>query len=506
MKRIKYDLIFAIGRACGCSETLRKAGLQHLSFPGDWTAPMSPGQDHDLRLRADTLCGDLSGFFRPEDFHLRNTNRSVTGMAIYENLRTHYLFNHDFPFGGDFASDLPKIAEKYRRRKNRLFELIGRSRRVLVVSMDVPGDRYVNTPDDCRYARKRLGERFPSVKFDCLLVSHDPARPFEQRTFEVVEDGLFHISFDILDRKRTDLRNQPDLTLTSAALAERFAVRDYRSPEEKRRHAETRRQKRYARLGTSDALSYQLMRLKLWWHGRFNPLLGLAARMRRRKFAHIAILGVNCEPAFRFYRRWGFLDSSLFAWSNTWNLKTLTAAIRNLPALGAGTFTFHEPSRMWRCDASGVFFHGRLKPVKGAPAPTAAEIEADREELRSRLAHLKEKLVRYATAPETTLFVCKLCESDAEDPALGRKLDDLEDALAALGAMDRQLLVICERKMLGRMPQGPNRVFRAVNAYNPGAEVTNPKKGDGAGWNRIFSEFAPLRVLQKAHAFKFEAV
>ena len=43
--------------------------------------------------------------------------------------------------------------------------------------------------------------------------------------------------------------------------------------------------------------------------------------------------------------------------------------------------------------------------------------------------------------------------------------------------------------MLKRMPQGPNRIFRAVNAYNPGAEVTNPKKGDGAGWNRIFALF-----------------
>ena len=504
-KRIKYDLIFSLGRACGCSQSLRQAKLQHLSFPGDWTAPMSPPQEHDLRIRVENLCSSCADFFNLEDFQ-RQKDLPLTKKTVYINTRTHYTFNHDFPINGDFATELPKVVMKYRRRRERLLELFGKSRRVLAVNMDIPGAAFSNTLEDCRFARKRLNERFAPAKFDFLLVSHDPNRTFSQRTFKAVEDGLFHLSFDFLDRKRTDLPNQPDLILTSAALAEHFAVKDYRAPEEKHRFTAAKRAKRYARLGVDNAFAYHRMRLSIWLHGRFNFLCDLIARLRRKRFSQTVILGFNCEPAFRFYRRWGFLDSSLFAWSNTKSLETLTSAIRNLPKLGSETFSFHEASRMWRCDVSGIFFHGRMKPVPGAPAPTATEIEADREELCSRLAHLKEKFIRYATNNDSTLFIYKPRESDAEDPAFGRKLDELEIALTALGAKNWKLLVICERKMLGRMPQGPDRVFRAVNEYNPGTDVTNAKKGDGSGWNRIFSEFAPLRILPKAHGFKFEAV
>lgn len=32
----RYDLIVGMGKACSCSMSLRKAGLQHLSLPFDW--------------------------------------------------------------------------------------------------------------------------------------------------------------------------------------------------------------------------------------------------------------------------------------------------------------------------------------------------------------------------------------------------------------------------------------------------------------------------------------
>jgi hypothetical protein len=31
-----------------------------------------------------------------------------------------------------------------------------------------------------------------------------------------------------------------------------------------------------------------------------------------------------------------------------------------------------------------------------------------------------------------------------------------------------------------------------------------PEAGDPVAWNAIFTEFAPAKVLKKAHAFKFE--
>ena len=71
MKKERYDLVFGFGATCGCSLTLRRAGLQLLSFPGDWTAPVwhdetHPRLQHDLRQRVDYFCGDKEVFFRPD--------------------------------------------------------------------------------------------------------------------------------------------------------------------------------------------------------------------------------------------------------------------------------------------------------------------------------------------------------------------------------------------------------------------------------------------------------
>ena len=499
MKR-KYDLIFGLGRACGCSQTLRRAGLQHLSFPGDWTAPLSPSQDHDLRRRVDTLCDNMVDFFRPEDFRLRN-DRSVAGKAVYENTRTHYLFNHDFPFGGDFASDLPKVAEKYRRRRDRLFELIGRSHRVLVVNMDIPGDPHVNTPDDCRYARRRLGERFPSARFDCLLVSHDPARPFEQRTFEVVEDGLFLLSFDFLDRKRTDLPNQPDLALTSAALAEHFAVRDYRTQAERAAYRRKNELAKFERAGVSSRREYLAFKWRKSVLGRLLPML---AGLRRKKFTHIVPLGINCEAAFWFNHVWGFVDSSLFAWALTHNLDFLTKTLSRFDDILSGTATFDERSFMWKCDRTGVYFHGRFKRLPQSPLPDAAALEADLADLRGRISHLKEKFRRYLADADNTLFVYRIGDKDTLSGLAGERLDALEAALSQLGARNWKLLVVCEKANRARVPGGPNRLIRTVSRFNSTACVTDEHKGDEAGWRAIYSEFAPARILPKAHKFKFE--
>ena len=429
---------------------------------------------------------------------------SNTGKAVYINAETRYIFNHDFPIGCDFPTEIQKVAAKYRKRYNRLLELFAKSERVLFVRMDIPGGDDPTSVEACRLARKRLNERFAPAKFDALLVSYDPTVPFERRRFEKVEEGLFRLTFDYLDRTNP-LPLQPDTSLTSVALAEHFSVDDYRTAEEKRSFAKARRRKRLQRLKDKIVrhLDKLLLHLSCWFHGRFNLLDDIRARRNRRKFSQFVILGFNCETAFRFYRRWGFLDSSLFAWANSGDLGLLTKAIARLSELGTGTFTFHAPSRMWRCDRTRLYFHGKMRPRPGAPAPTEDELSADREDLRSRLAHLKEKFVAYATNDKPTLFVYRL-GNDARLPGLDEKLTALEKALRDLGTVNGQLLVVCERADLKRMPQAPGRIFRAVNRFNPPDNVTNSKRGDSAGWNRIFTEFAPERILPKAHGFKFE--
>jgi len=228
----------------------------------------------------------------------------------------------------------------------------------------------------------------------------------------------------------------------------------------------------------------------------------VAARLRRHRFAQIVPLGVNCETAFRFYRRWGFVDSSLAAWAQLYDLDTTVRMLRDLNAVMAGPATFEPSSKMWKCGNCGVKFHGKLKYGR---ADTPEEIAADLADLKSRVAHLREKLVRYAVHDSETLFAHRLSERDEREPnRLGARLDALEDALVRLGARNWKLLVICETAYAAALPQGAHRVFRTVRQFNPTDNVTNPDLGDGIGWQAIFTEFAPAKIQPKKHAFKFE--
>lgn len=499
-----YNLIFGFGQACGCSITLRRAGLQHLSFAGDWTAPLYeseeyPAFEHCLRNRVDTLLDPDPKFFDPADF-ICAPSVSNTGKQVYINRRTRYIFNHDFTIGSEFEEELPKVAARYRKRREKHLALIKAAKRVLMVRLDIPGTKLPASLDDCRYARKRMHERFPETEFDMVLMSYDSTIPFEQRMFEEVESGLFHIAFDFYDHHHY-LPNQPNVAQTSAALTEHFSVDDYRSDEEKRIFAEKAKQEKAEKRRLKRAKN--LNRLKGLWQVKFNPLADLFARMNRKRFDQIAILGFNCESAFRFYRKWGFVDSSLFAWANSGDLMQLTRSLSDLKRIGAEGFSFHMPSRMWMCNATKNYFHGKMKAHAGAPEPTESELAEDKADLEKRLEHLKAKLVNYLTNDKSTLLVYRLGD-EATAPALNNKLIALEKALAKIGAKNTELLIVCERKALHLMPPGAHRHFRAVSKFNPSNDVTSRKKGDSAGWNRIFSEFAPAVIKPKTHSFKFE--
>ncbi len=247
----------------------------------------------------------------------------------------------------------------------------------------------------------------------------------------------------------------------------------------------------------------RLNRLLGLWYSRFNPIADFIARCKRRKYDQIAILGYNCEAAFRFFRRWKFLDSSLFAWANSIDIMTLTYALENLEHLGTEGFEYILPTRMWKCKKSGIQFHGKMKDYVGSPEKTEEQIAEDIKDLTERIAYLKKKFLRYLTNDKATLLVYRIGD-EATAPALDSKLDALEKALAKLGAKNCKLLIVTKRDTLHLMPTGENRIFRAVNKFSPPDDVTNRKEGDRANWNRIWSEFAPKTILPKKHSFKFE--
>ena len=256
-----YGFIFGLGRACACTQTLRKAGLQHLSLPWDWIAVDFDHDAPDLLDRIEIICDDFKDWFNIEDFTYTGPTAGP-GKDQYHNKRNGVVFLHDFPKGVPMEQSFPAIRDKYMRRVERFRQLIMEAKApVLVVCMDSP--MAASTPiNDCRKARARLAAHFPSAKFEFLKITLEPGRKLEDRIDETVEEGFYHIAFDYKDYRPGHKEYDVDQETVASLLRSRFSVRDYRTKEEVRAMRERTRQVKMREAGASNRLQYLVIRIK----------------------------------------------------------------------------------------------------------------------------------------------------------------------------------------------------------------------------------------------------
>ena len=503
----KYDLIVPLGYACSCSQTLRRAGLQLASFPWDWVGVPPPSE------RCRLICNGFKNWMNLEDLKWAGKNDTF-GHEEVLNTRTGLIIMHDFVQGTPIEEQYPAIVAKYTRRIARLDRLLKTSKRVLLVSIDTPVSPAPVPPEDARKAMATMSATYPNASFDFLLVNLEPGRAKGDRIDETPLPGIRRIAFDYKSYAPDTPAYGIDITMLADVLRGEYRVRDYRTKEEISAFLKTRARKRSQKmarkmdaLGAETTLQYWLFRIRRVFRRTFcriGPKV-IRARMRQHKYGQIVPLGMNCDVAFRFYCRWGFVDSSLFAWANTGDLSTLTAALRQMETLADGRFELSERSRMWRHVDTGILFHGKLNWDENTGTPPQPELDRDLDDLRKRIRHLTEKLHRYLENDEETLIVHRLAEKDASAPDLVGRLAAFDEAISRLGARNWRLLVICRASDIKKMPPATGRwMFRCVKAFNPMAKVTHKDLGDPVGWNAIFTEFAPAKRLPKKHAFKFE--
>ena len=262
--RTRYDLVIGMGMACSCSQALRRANLQLLSFPFDWVAPDTRDRRHlvrDLPARAHAVVRAFEDWLRIEDLGFVRPHET-NGKDIYLNARTGLVFNHDFPTGRPLSETFPEVAGKYRRRSARLIELIRRSRNVLLVRIERPDLPGVTPVADCVEARQILADGFPGVNFSLLQLVCDPSRPSPNRRETALGEDIVQISFDYRSRDPSAAAYQPDLKLLAETLADRFSVADYRTREEIRGHKEALLRKKLAEAGCNTLLQFRWKRLK----------------------------------------------------------------------------------------------------------------------------------------------------------------------------------------------------------------------------------------------------
>ena len=271
-----YDLVLGIGTACSCTQCLRAAGLQHLSFPYDWMSPSPNRPDDcrmDLRRRIDDFVDGFPEFLRREN--LEYIGRSADGKnEIYLNRKTRIIHNHDFRSGIPFDMAYQEASETYRRRINRILRLIGKSKRVLIVRIDRP-DQSAPTPvEDCAYAIRRLAGRFPDIAFELLLLSYAKGVEPSAGIRGPDECGIMTMTFDYRDYAPGRAAFEVVTPIVAAVLKAHFAVRDYRTFSERRKMKQRRIRCKIEAGNASSYLHYRWLRclqlLKRHWD-RISP-------------------------------------------------------------------------------------------------------------------------------------------------------------------------------------------------------------------------------------------
>lgn len=258
-----YDLIFGIGRACSCSQSLRAADLQLASFPWDWI--IDPG----AQGRVEIICNDFKDWLNLEDLEQRAPHTIYVKEYIF-NKRNNLLFLHDFKIGIPIKEQFASVKAKYARRIARLNSCIKSSKApVLAVCIDAPHLTEPTSLDEMRECRRMLETKYPGTKFDMLLINRDSNRSFKERLEEEPEPGLMRAAFEYKDMAPGRPIFAIDIPLMGEYLKSRFTVRDYRTPAEYAAYAahqkELRKETRMVKMqeaGASNRFEYMLIRLK----------------------------------------------------------------------------------------------------------------------------------------------------------------------------------------------------------------------------------------------------
>ena len=500
----KYDFVMGLGRACACSQSLRLAGLQLLSQPWDWITYEFTPPGPDLLLRVDVIGSGFKGWFEEEDIEFVRKN-PASGKDLYKNRRNNIIYAHDFPPDVPLHESYPAIKAKYDRRVKRLLRLLAEAKSdILAVYMDAPTYPAMDV-ETCREAQRRLQALYPHVKVDFLMFSLDRGRPFEERIVEDLGNGFTRVAFDFKNYAPGKPDHSVLLDKCAAVMKSIASVRDYRTREEiKAMNARTRIVK-MREYGVNSEWEYFLKRRRMELERIMNIIYPreAIARLRRKKFDHVLSLGMNCEPAFRFSLSWGFVDSTPFSWGLFPNTRLLADVIRNPDSIGADGFSFRNDVLMWKCERTECFFHGRLERIGGVD-PDKKAIEEDKADLVQRLKYLNEKFTRVLSDESSKAIIFRIHSNEALAKDANERVNAVQLALEARGARNYTLVVVTERSAHGRISTAPNRVVRSVRAFNPGGHVTKAKLGDPIGWNALFAEFTPAKILPKKHPFKFE--
>ena len=197
-KRIKYDCVFSLGEVCFCANYLQALSLRKFSSPFDWIAGGTFSE------RMGYLLNDFENYFNKEDLVYHGKREFPEPCDIYYNTRTHIVFNHDFPLSKPYDDSYPKVAERYARRIKRLYELVNKAKRVLIVYME-KYETQSGVTDNKQLCdlMEQLNKKFPKTHIDLLYVRHNETMADGEYSRTRIDEYV--ITAECFDKSREDV-------------------------------------------------------------------------------------------------------------------------------------------------------------------------------------------------------------------------------------------------------------------------------------------------------------
>ena len=556
----EYDLAFSIGAACLCSGALRACTLQYLSFPLDWVIGLS------LQERTRLVVDGPGDFIKKSDLSYTGSS-TATGKDIYTStagLCMNHDFPIGVPLDESFPTVYEKYTRRWRRlvalieasrrvlvayslqpggKMPSVEEMAGCLDSLRVRFPGVEFDMFV-TQSSPGVVESEFTVLAPHVTLGALdygVKDVNGGAAVKDRHDPALHNRLF-AGFKVRDYRTDEERHRFEAMASKKSLSGRGCYRKgntrilggIRLLRFKMRKGykgllplfscetplATLRMRRMALVVVqqkgelqegqaplaSEANAIVKVRLALVRIAQAPVVFFSMLFRRKERFGHFLFFGYNCEIAYRFLKVNGFLDSTFFAWTNTGGGENMLNALSKFDVLFTGEMRRSAAGGdMYIDSASNVAAHTRYSPNKAdrIAVQSMDDIESEKAELRSRMAHLREKFYRQLRDDEPTLAVIKLRSDEcAQGDDIARRL---VGRLNEMGGRNFKLLVVCQRADAVHFPsEHPDYLLRTVSRYTPDWLVATQQIGDRLGWTLIWKEFAPIRKIVQHKTYKFD--
>lgn len=195
------------------------------------------------------IASGFKDWFNREDLKLWDVRHEGGHIArIYKNMRTGFGFAHEFTNAAQLEMSYLRVKEKYDRRIKRFDEKMLKSKRVLMIYMELPV-RPRTDDENLIKARDIIAEKYSGCDIELLYLYDDPlcATAEECASF----DGITIIKAHYSTVKNGKIHHVADRAQFSSYLRQNITVSDAMTDKELHSLAAEKRRKYYKSLGNN---------------------------------------------------------------------------------------------------------------------------------------------------------------------------------------------------------------------------------------------------------------